>query len=202
MATKLYLIFILCCCSSIIASGQDNYFIQKLISEGRVIKAIQQWNVEDDPLLCVYSSMSHDSIGISSALSFFQKGNDGNYKEIFHHPIDYHLVAFFQTCEYKGNLLVIWIAGSGYHFTVFSYLNGMVNLVLRGGSKVMPELICSDSVSDYQILVTHKQWEINKKTGESNYVPIMTAVYKWAKDHYEEIDVSYKKRFEVRFKKK
>ncbi|MFZ1976696.1 MAG: hypothetical protein WAV76_01965 [Bacteroidota bacterium] len=179
---------------------QDNVLNQRLIGEGQIIKGMQPWNVKNGLLMCVYSSRADDSVGTSSALSFYIE-NSIDHEKIFQYPIDYHMVGIYQTCEYNGNLIVIWIAGSGYHFTVFSYLEGSVRLVLKGGSKIMPELVLTNVDSEYVILITHKIWVEDQKTGEETYIPTMTTVYKWFGDHYDRIDVPYKKRFNAEFKK-
>jgi hypothetical protein len=196
MAAKYYFLFFLLRGLSIIARGQDNnIFIQNLIDEGKVIKAVQEWNADEKPLLFVY--YSSDSIGgfPFPVISFYQRDSTGNFQEIYRDSIGYGLVGFYQTSEYKGNLITIWIAGSAYNFKVFSYVNGAVHLVQEAGSKVMPELVKPDFRSEYKIINTHIEMEIDEKTGNGDFVPCGTEVYTWKKDHYEEIDVPYKNRY-------
>jgi hypothetical protein len=205
MAAKYYILLILLCGLSIISRGQDNnIFIQKLIDEGKVIKAVQEWNADENPLLFVYySSDSSDAVdGLPfPVFSFYQRDSTGNFQEIYRDSIGDGLVGFYQTSEYQGNLITIWIAGSAYHFKVFSYVNGTVHLVQEAGSKVMPELVKPDFRSEYKIIYTHIRMDIDEKTGNGDFVPCGTEIYTWKKDHYEEIDVPYRNRYNF-YKKK
>jgi len=175
--------------------------VQTLMDQGITIMAMQSWNVEHGPLLCIYSKEIDDSTGRSWALTFYQL-DSSRYIEIFRYNTGCNFVSFYQTCEYRGNLLTVWIAGSAYHYTIFSFIEGKVVQTVDCGSKIRPEIIFKDFESEYEILVTHKSWDKDKKTGEDVYLPDYTTIYKWNKDHYDAIEVPYKKRFDVKVKKK
>jgi hypothetical protein len=149
----------------------------------------------------VYSSNAEDSIGTSSVLSFYQI-NDSGYKEIFRYDADEHLVGIFQDRDSRGNLIVIWMAGSGYTFTIFSYINHNVLVVLEDESKMLPEFVYEDYIGRYDILVNRVDWMVDEKTGKHSLVPDSTAIYSWNDNHYNKVIVAWNKRFSSVLKKR
>lgn len=183
------------------ANAQDNSIIQKLISEGRTIKGMLEWDVAfRNPLLCIYSSDSNDSTWESSELSIYRKDSSG-YTEIFNKKDLGSLVGIFQDCEYKGNLIVLSVTNS-YGITVFSYFDGKVQLSLNDGDRIMPEFVFSNFNTEYNIVLTYKDWVMNKQKGESELIPVNSTIYKWNHNHYDTLYTSYKKRFDTMLKSK
>jgi hypothetical protein len=180
---------------TISASAQDNVLIQRLMGDGKIIKAMLPWNAEHADIVCIHSSQIGDSLGTSDALSFYQKDSLG-YREVFHFESGYPLVGIFQDCEYKGNLIATWIAGSGYGVTAFSYANHQVKVVLDDGSKILPEFAYVGSRLRYDVIVPQHDWVMDRKKGHSVSVRDSARVYRWEGNRYQSVKLPWQKRIE------
>jgi len=190
MLTKTFFILLIFLNVLITFGQQNNQRLQTVMNTGSQMKGELLWSVAQRPLLCICSSR-----GDSTILSFYREGAIID-SEVFHYNTSADLVGIFQSGGGKGNLIALWMAGSAYTVTVFSYAQGNVNLVLKKGSKILPELRFPtfDSL-EYDILITQMDWVAEKNDEESVFKPTYTIIYRWKRDHYDTLRMGWEHRF-------
>jgi hypothetical protein len=97
----------------------------------------------------------------------------------------------------SGNLLIIWMSGVAYHFSVYAFRDGNVESVLEVNSDIYPELFYEKKGSeDLSILVTNMDLVKNKKTKEKNVQPVSATLYRWKDGQYVSVpNIPWAKRF-------
>ena len=172
------------------ATAQPNHdsFLPNLIETNAVLSATW-WPVSDDTdLLCIVSTPKSKSSGpADSVLSVFVKSQN-KFKKIFEYKPDASPLCLFPTEASEGNLVSIWVSGSGYLVYAFAYSDGQIRMVLDSGSKWMPEITRLDTghrIYKDTIIITELTWSKDSLSEATNLMPSTAIVYEWDGRKYQ-----------------
>ena len=166
---------------------QETTFLS-IATEESVI-AMNNWDLIKKEFTCIVTALKakaqHSRIP-TFQLSFYENSKNKLVKKYVYETMASFL-SLYPLGEAGGNLVTIWIGGSGYQFVVFSISEGEIKIVFDDGSSSMPEFIDIDNDGDYEILITQGAFRINYKTKEVITLPEARDVYKWNGDTYVKI---------------
>jgi hypothetical protein len=159
-------------------------------ANGKVV-AQAPWRVsgKEGRLVCEVSQKKtgSDSSAIR-ALTIY--GADGAKLFAFETPDS--LIGMYQTGDYKGRFVTLWMGGSAYHLRVWNFVDGGIKSVLDQGAKLPPELVYDDQGKE-SVLITDPVIENGKWTATKG----TTTVFKWSGESYSKIGtVPWAKRFQ------
>jgi hypothetical protein len=167
--------------------GIEETTLQKVVAEENVI-AIGRWDLIKKEYLCIVTLQKSQTSGYSIPnfqLSFYEKVKDKLVKKYVYETMASFL-SLYPIGE-VGNLVTIWVAGSGYQFVIFSASDDKIKIVFDDGSKSIPEIVDIDNDGQYELLVTKGDLLINSKTKEVIALPEGRDVYKWDGNTYVKI---------------
>jgi hypothetical protein len=168
--------------------GTEETTFQKVVGKENVI-AIGRWNLIKKEYSCIVTLQKSQTQGYSIPnfqLSFYEKVKDKLVKKYIYETMASFLCSY-PLADAGGNLVTIWVGGSGLQFLVFSNRDHEVQIVFDDGSKSMPEIVDIDNDGQYELLITKGDFLINYKTKEVISLPEGRDVYKWNGNTYVKI---------------
>jgi hypothetical protein len=169
----------------VIHSAQETTF--RNIAAEETIIAVNNWDLIKKEYVCIVTALKPDYSQIPICeFSFYEKKKDKLVKKYAYETMASFL-SMYPLSDAGGNLLTIWVGGSGYQFLVFSISGDEIKIVFDDGSKGMPEIIDIDNDGKYELLVMEGAFTINYKTKEVITLPEGTDVYKWNGNTYVKI---------------
>lgn len=174
--------------------------LSKILEKGNVL-SMNYWDLSvdnnEETCLCVITEhtlrMGEDVLPYR-ILSFYKK-NDDKFAKIYKFISGDSFLGMYPMGEVNRNLFTLWVAGSAYHFEVFSLIDNKIKLVLDSGSKEMPEIADIDNDEEPEILLSEGHF---KAAGKNDTVFIWetTGIYKWNGKSYKLVKtVPWKNRF-------
>jgi hypothetical protein len=153
------------------------------------------WNVDSSSktLHCVVI----DSDSTDNYMKTFNFYNENYDSVIYSFQDDEYPLSIYPLNDGSENLMIVSNSATATVFSVFSYLNGKISLVLESGSKFgPPELIYENQVDGcYIIIVTNIGWAPKQNGNGEKEIAQSANIYRWQKDRYIEVpNVPWSKR--------
>lgn len=164
---------------------QETTFL-KIATEETVI-AMNNWNMIKKEFTCILTTTKKGTQPYATVqLTFYEKVKSKLIKKYIYETMASFL-CLYPLGEAGGNLLTIWVGGSGYQFVIFSISDDKIRIVFDDGSTRMPEIADIDNDGGDELLITTGAFRTDYRTKEVISLPEARDIYKWNGNTYAKI---------------
>ncbi len=166
-------------------AGESRSSLKRLIEDDRIISKCS-WEFAGSTYLV---TLIRDKKFLDNEIINYRKlivfKEDGARKErIFQRETADAFVGMLPLSDLQGNLLTVWTGGSGYHFVVFSIMNGKVVTVLEASSRNLLDIVDIDGDGSMEIIVTEDPGNVLSTKDVSAINKVTSSIYKWSDSSY------------------